>query len=175
LEKSVRLDTDAVYYFSCLMRREGPPRDPLNSVSVQLRQSEELDIDLGGGERDLRKRLNFGIDRTNDVFTHLERIGRRAPMPLSFGETYLILAKVAASGAYPDQVFVRIYGPDEPVEPEETVHWSSVGPPIESDLVFDWLEIHINSDTRQTIDEIRIGTTWAAVAAPWRLGSSPEL
>jgi len=42
-----------------------------------------------------------------------------------------------------------------------------VGPPIESDLVFDWLEIHINSHTRQRIDEIRLGTTWAAVAGPW--------
>jgi hypothetical protein len=90
------------------------------------------------------------------------------PLPLSFGETYLLVAKVAASGAYPDQVFLRVYGPDEPVEAEETAHWSAVGPPIESDLVFDWLEVHINSDTRQTIDEIRIGTTWGAVTAAWR-------
>jgi hypothetical protein len=42
-----------------------------------------------------------------------------------------------------------------------------VGPAFESDLVFDWLEVHINSKTRQTIDEVRLGTTWSSVAAPW--------
>jgi hypothetical protein len=75
-----------------------------------------------------------------------------------------------ASGAYPDQVFLRVYGPQEPVDHEEPGNWSAVGPPVQSDLVFDWLEIHINSHTRQTIDEIRLGTTWASVAAPWAIG-----
>ena len=89
------------------------------------------------------------------------------PLPLSYGETYLLTAKVIASSSYPDQVFMRVFGPQEPVDREEPGNWSVVGPPIESDLVFDWLEIHINSHTRQTIDEIRVGTTWASVAAPW--------
>ena len=66
-----------------------------------------------------------------------------------------------------DQVFLRVYGPQEPIDREEPANWSVVGPPIQSDLVFDWLEVHINSHTRQTIDEIRIGTTWAAVAGHW--------
>jgi hypothetical protein len=167
----VRLDSDGVYYFSYLFRREGPPLDPLNDVSIQLRQTEELEQDQRDATTDLRKRLNFGVDRTNELFTHLERIGCRMPLPLSFGETYLLVAKVAASGAYPDQAFLRVYGPQEPVDLQEPGHWSAVGPPIQSDLVFDWLEIHINSHTRQAIDEIRIGTTWPSVAAP--LGQAP--
>jgi hypothetical protein len=39
--------------------------------------------------------------------------------------------------------------------------------------VFDWLEVHINSKTRQTIDEIRLGTTWSSVTAPWVRKSKP--
>jgi hypothetical protein len=167
LETPLRLDGDGVYYLSYVFRREGPPRDPLNSVSIQFRETQELQRDQTDATTDLSKRLNFGVDRTNELFTHLERIGRRMPLPLSYGETYLLVAKVAASGAYPDQVFLRVYGPDEPVDAQEPANWSAVGPPIHSDLVFDWLEIHINSDTRQTIDEIRLGTTWASVAAPW--------
>jgi hypothetical protein len=167
LATPVRLDTDGVYYFSYLLRREGPPLDPLNDVSIQLRQTEELAQDQRDATTDLRKRLNFGVDRTNELFTHLERIGRRMPLPLSYGETYLLVAKVAASGAHPDQVFLRVYAPQEPVDHEEPTNWSAVGPPIQSDLIFDWLEIHINSHTRQTIDEIRLGSTWASVAAPW--------
>lgn len=167
LQTPIRLDTDGVYYFSYLVRRAGPPLDPLNSVSIQLRQTEELQRDQLDATADLSKRLNFGVDRTNELFTHLERIGRRMPLPLSYGETYLLVAKVAASGPYPDQVFLRVYGPQEPVDSEEPANWSAVGSPVHSDLIFDWLEIHINSHTRQTIDEIRLGTTWESVAAPW--------
>ena len=125
-----------------------------------MRQTEELASDQRDATIDLRKRLNFGVDRTNELFTHLERVGRRMPLPLSYGETYLLVAKVAASGAYPDQVFLRVYGPQEPVDRQEPATWSAVGVPVQSDLVFDWLEIHINSHTRQAIDEIRLGTTW---------------
>jgi ferric-dicitrate binding protein FerR (iron transport regulator) len=167
LAKPVRMDADGVYYFSFLFRREGPPLDALNDVSIQLRQTEELEGDQRDATTDLRKRLNFGVDRTNELYTHLERTGRRMPLPLSYGETYLLVAKVAASGTYPDQAFVRIYGPDEPMDQQEPASWSAVGPPIHSDLIFDWLEIHINSSTRQTIDEIRVGTTWASVTGPW--------
>lgn len=168
----VRMDGDGVYYVSFLFRREGPPLDPLNDVSIQFRETEELAGDQRDATIDLRKRLNFGVDRTNELFTHLERIGRRMPLPLSYGETYLLVAKVVASVSYPDQVFLRVYGPQEPVDRDEPGSWSAIGPPVQSDLVFDWLEIHINSHTRQAIDEIRLGTTWASVAAPWAIDHS---
>jgi len=167
LATPVRMDSDHVYYLSYLLRRDGPPLDPLNSVSIQFRETAELETEQRGEPIDLRRRLNVGLDRTNELFTHLERVGRRMPLPLSYGQTYLLVAKVVASGSYPDQVFVRVYGPQEPVDREEPATWSAVGETVESDLVFDWLEIHINSHTRQTIDEIRLGTTWASVAGPW--------
>lgn len=167
LATPIRLDADGIYYVSFLIRREGPPADTLNSVSVQLRTTEEIEVEWGRGEADLRKRLNFGVDRANDVSTHLERVGARAPLPLSYGETYLVVGKIAASAAHPDQTFVRVYGPEEPVGREEPGQWSVVGRPMPSDLVFDWFEVHINSKTRQTIDEVRLGTTWTAVTAPW--------
>ena len=50
---------------------------------------------------------------------------------------------------------------------EEPATWSLVGPQVHSDLVFDWLQVHVNSLTRQTVDEFRLGVTWAAVAHPW--------
>ena len=42
-----------------------------------------------------------------------------------------------------------------------------VGPQFFSDLVFDWLEIHVNSCSRKALDEIRVGRP----GPPWpRLG-----
>ncbi|HXG12323.1 MAG TPA: hypothetical protein VNK04_21385, partial [Gemmataceae bacterium] len=162
----VRLDTDGVYYLSFLFRRDGPPADPLSAVAVLLRTDEELERELNG-EGDQRLRLNIGVDRTNHLFTHLHRVGIQTPLPMSYGETYLLVAKIVASGSNPDQVFMRVYGPAEPVEPGEPASWSAVGPLFHSDLVFDWLQIHINSKKRQTMDEIRLGTTWSSVTAPW--------
>jgi hypothetical protein len=161
LATPVRMDTDGVYYLSFLFRRHGPPADPLNAVAVLLRTTHEL------RKEDPAKRLDIGVGGVNHVFTHLNRIGCRTPMPLSYGETYLLVAKIVASRTSPDQVFLRVYGPQEPVEREEPGSWSVVGPPVHSDLVFDWLEVHINSKTRQTIDEVRLGTTWPSVTAPW--------
>jgi hypothetical protein len=161
LATPVRLDTDGVYYLSFLFRREGPPADPLNAVAVLLRTTDELKTE------DSRLRLNVGVGGANELFTHLQRVGSRTPVPLSYGKTYLLVAKIAASSDNPDQVFMRVYGPEDHVDRDEPGSWTVIGPPFESDLVFDWLEVHINSRTRQTIDEVRLGTTWVSVTAPW--------
>jgi hypothetical protein len=161
LSTPVRLDADAVYYLSFLFRREGPPADPLNAVAVLFRTTDELK------KEDARLRLNVGVGGANELFTHLQRVGSRTPVPLSYGKTYLLVAKIAASAANPDQVFMRVYGADDPIDRNEPGSWTVIGPPFQSDLVFEWLEVHINSKTRQTLDEIRLGTTWASVATPW--------
>jgi len=164
LATPVRLDVDGFYYLSFLFRRQGPPADPLNAVAVLLRTGTEI------RKEDQRKRLNVGVGGVNQLFTHLNAVGSRTPLPLEFGQTYLLVAKIAARAGEPDQVFLRVYAPHEAVEPQEPDGWTVTGPPFHSDLVFDWLEVHINSLTRQTIDEVRLGTTWASVAAPWAGG-----
>jgi ferric-dicitrate binding protein FerR (iron transport regulator) len=161
LKTPVRLDADGTYYLSFLFRRQGPQADPLNAVAVLLRTGAEI------RNENSRLRLNIGVGGVNQLFTHLNAVGSRTPLPLHYGTTYLLVAKIAARARESDQVFLRIYGPQETVERQEPDSWTVVGPPMDSDLVFDWLEVHINSLTRQTIDEVRLGTTWASVAAPW--------
>ena len=94
-------------------------------------------------------------------------------MPLAKETTYLLVAKIAAGRAKPEQVFVRLYGPDEPVEAEETAAWSMHTPPFRSELAFEWLELSINGKSRQVIDEIRLGTTWESATAPWLAKTGP--
>jgi hypothetical protein len=161
LATPVRMDADRRYYLSFLLRRQGPPADPLNAVAVLLRTGAEI------RNENSRKRLNVGVGGANQLFTHLNAVGSRTSLPLDYGTTYLLVAKIAARAVEPDQVFLRVYAPREAVERQEPDSWTVVGPPLHSDLVFDWLEVHINSLTRQTLDEVRLGTTWASVAAPW--------
>jgi hypothetical protein len=166
LATPVRLDTDGVYYLSFLFRRHGPSDDEVNAVAVLLWPADEYQ-QIQHNKDDPRKRLNVGVRGWNQLFTQLHDVGSRTPLPLHYGETYLLVAKVVASSSYPDQVFMRVYGPEEPIEAEEPGSWSVVGVPFRSDLVFDWLQVHINSKKRQTIDEIRVGTTWSSVTGPW--------
>jgi ferric-dicitrate binding protein FerR (iron transport regulator) len=164
LATPVRLDTDGVYYLSYLFRRSGPPADEVNAVAVLLRTADDLPLK----KEDSHLRLNIGVGGPNQLFTHLQRVGSRTSLPLSYDRTYLLVAKIVASGSNPDQVFMRVYDADEPVEREESGSWTVVGPPFQSDLVFEWLEVHVNSMTRQMLDEIRLGTTWSSVTAAWR-------
>jgi ferric-dicitrate binding protein FerR (iron transport regulator) len=163
LATPIRLDSDGVYYLSFLFRRYGPQADEINAAAVILWTNEDFEQKLDGA----RLRLNIGVGNGNQLFTHLQQVGSRTPLPLSDGETYLLVAKVVASKVNPDQVFMRVYGPTEPIEREEPGSWSVIGPPFQSDLVFDWLQLHINSKTRQMLDELRLGTTWSSVTAPW--------
>ena len=170
----VRLDADGIYYLSFLFRREGPQADPLNALAVLLRTTDEVEREQREQE-DPRLRLNVGIGGPNEAFTHLQKIGVRTPLPLSYGTTYLLTAKIVAGGAgKPAQVFLRVYGPDDAIGREEPGSWTVAGPSFQSNLVFDWLEVHVNSKTRQTIDELRLGTTWASVTAPWVAPPGPR-
>ncbi len=164
LATPVRLDSDGVYYLSYLFRRSGPPEDEINAVGILLRTAD----DLPHKKEDSRLRLNIGVGGPNQLFTHLQKVGSRTPLPLSYDKTYLLVAKIVASTSNPDQVLMRIYEPDEPIEREEPGSWTVSGPPFQSDLVFEWLEFHVNSRTRQMMDEIRLGTTWESVTSPWR-------
>ena len=157
------MDADGAYYLSFLFRRLGQPSDVLNTVAILLRTTDEFEPE----REDPRERLNIGVGTSNHLFTHLQRLGSRTPIPLSSGETYLLVAKIATASSGPDQVSMRVYAPDEPIELVEPSTWTAVGPPTDSNLVFDWLELHINSKARQVIDEVRVATTWSAATAPW--------
>ena len=64
-------------------------------------------------------------------------------------------------------MFVRVYAPREPLGDEEPDSWTVSSPPFYSQLVMEWLGVHVNSKNRQMIDEIRVGTTWSSVTSPF--------
>jgi ferric-dicitrate binding protein FerR (iron transport regulator) len=162
LRTPVNLGDDGAYYLSFLFRRHGPPIDAGNGLTIVLRPT-----DAPAQERDdFGKRLNIGVGASNQLFTHLLGVCSRVPLPLTYGETYLLVAKIVAGRSRPNQIMIRIYGADEPVSSREPNEWTATSKPFHSDLVFQWLEISVNSKRRQQIDEIRLGTSWNAVTSP---------
>ncbi|HZZ77421.1 MAG TPA: hypothetical protein VFE62_02820 [Gemmataceae bacterium] len=164
LAQPVRLDRDGAYYLSFLFRRHRSSSSSPDSLGILLWSDDDYQQQ---NFLDFRKRLYIGIKGSNQLSTHLQRMTTTGSIPLAKGTTYLLVAKIAAGSAKPEQVFVRVYGPDESVEPEETGTWSLQSSPFRSDLTFEWIELNINGKSRQIIDEIRVGATWESVTAPW--------
>jgi hypothetical protein len=201
LATPVRLDADGVYYLSLLLRRERF-NDRYSSLSVTLRQTADpnreqkqqpqvRNDDRGrdwhggfdwhhgrGGRPEFPKQIMFGLSASKlytDFFESF-RNDRRDSLPLTDGQTYLFVAKIAASAVNSNQIFLRVYGPDDTVDAEEPGDWSLVGKQFQSSFVLDRLELGINggSNNQEAVDELRLGTTWSSVTAPWIKQPLPE-
>lgn len=164
MARPVRLDTNANYYVSFLFRRSGPPSDPINSVGVQFWTIEDMQTQ---NYEDARKRLFIGVKRANQITTRLLQMETRSAIGLNDNATHLLVAKIAARRLAPNRIFIRVYSPDEKVDASEPTRWSLATEPFDGDLIFDWLQLHINSKTRQTLDEVRVGMTWSSVASAY--------
>ena len=164
LAEPIRLDTDGVYYLSFLVRRFERSGDPTNVLCMRLLTNADYKQQ---DHADFRKRLNIGLKGPSQLYASYLHMAAHTSLPLNHGTTYLLVAKIAASRSKADQLFVRVYGPDEPVGAEETGAWSLLSSPFRSDQIFEWIEVQINSKTRKAVDEIRVGTTWSSVTAPW--------
>jgi hypothetical protein len=157
--KPIRFDRDGVYYFSILFRRYPAEAKTANAFSLIFRNSQN---------NDPQKRLVVGVGESNHIlFLHFEGGGARAPLPLEYEKTYLLVGKIVTAASRPDQVFLRVYRPEEPVLTKEPGSWSLACRPVQSSLTLDWLGIYVNSPARQALDEFRLGTTWASVTSPW--------
>jgi ferric-dicitrate binding protein FerR (iron transport regulator) len=157
-----RLDQDGTYYFSFLFRRDRPKDQyEMNSLAVSLKAAPEGRFDPQWYNR----RISFSVGC--DLCATQHGAQSRVALPLGYGKTYLLVAKIVAHATQKNEVYVRVYGSDEPVEREETMLWTVTGVPVRSDMTLSWVEIHVNGRRRQQIDELRLGTTWASVTAPW--------
>ncbi|MEN6496658.1 MAG: hypothetical protein ABFD16_20405 [Thermoguttaceae bacterium] len=159
LDRPIASDKDGIYYFSFLFRRYAGEAKTPNAFSLNFH---------GSPAPAPQKKLVVGIGESNHIlFVHLEGGGARTPLPLEYEKTYLLIGKIVTAKSRPDQVFMRVYRPDEPVLAKEPGSWSIASRPVQSNLVFDSVTIAINSPTRQMLDEFRLGTTWASVTSAW--------
>lgn len=93
-----------------------------------------------------------------------EGAGRKASLPLEVQRNYLVVGKIVASRDQPDQVFVRLFSPCQTIPAEEPSGWSVASRPVIATTSFDTVQIQTDTSTPIVFDELRIGTTWAAVA-----------
>lgn len=152
LATPVRLDVDAVYYISFLMKKRTAAKRGIRQYgSLTLRSTRYPDDDA---------KLSFGMSSESNLsVTHDSQQLLSAP-PLPFDEWVLIVAKVAAGRSAPDQVMVRWYGPKEDVDAVEPHSWASVTSAADSDSVLSELSLRSGGDVSFLFDELCVTSTW---------------
>jgi ferric-dicitrate binding protein FerR (iron transport regulator) len=160
LQRPLRLDRDAVYYFSYLFRRSESAGNGLNMLMFVLRQSgktEEQEIADGST-------LKISFVREDAVASiHLFERTVRAAVPLEPNTTYLLIGKIVAGSTMPDQAFIKVYSSQDAVPATEPADWLLATDPIDTDLVLDQVSLEFDTTAEIGFDELKIGTTWAGV------------
>jgi hypothetical protein len=157
LARPIRMDDDAVYYFSYLVRSERRSADDeCCDVQIVLR-----DHAVSDPQRKLAVTASWSKSKTSLCW---EGGGNCASIPVEPGKTYLVAGKIVAGRSAPDQAFIRLFTPRQPVPATEPSNWSLQSRPVLSDLKFDTVQISANTSTPVQVDELRLGTSWTAVA-----------
>lgn len=162
LAEPIDLAANQVVYLSFLYRPEGMWKKGENNLKVMFYNPNEGVIE---------HRIAIALDAGRGLIRGaLCGARKECPLPMADGATYLVAAKVACSADNPDQLMVRIFQPGEPVSTHEPASWTVVTPTIDSDDSLCLMSLHFSCVHEQTIDEIRIGDTWASVTGPWAKG-----
>ncbi|MBA4017976.1 MAG: hypothetical protein C0483_12450 [Pirellula sp.] len=156
LARPIRMDEDGVYYFSYLIRSEKRAGD--GSCDVQFILRDHL---VHEPQRKLAVSASWSSSKTSLCW---EGGGNCASIPVEPGKTYLMAGKIVAGREAPDQAFLCLFMPRQPVPSAEPSSWTLASRPVLSDLKFDVVQISANTATPVLVDELRIGTSWAAVA-----------
>ncbi|MGC3968442.1 MAG: FecR domain-containing protein [Pirellulales bacterium] len=156
LAKPIRMDDDAVYYFSYLVRSERRSGEEPCDMQFVLR-----DHDVSDPQRKLAVTASWSKSKTSLCW---EGGGNCTQIPVEPGKTYLVTVKIVVGRSAPDQAFLCLFTPRQPVPATEPTNWTLASRPVLSDLKFDVVQISANTSTPVLVDELRLGTSWAAVA-----------
>jgi hypothetical protein len=78
----------------------------------------------------------------------------------------LWVAKIVAARTAPDQMFLSVFAPDEPVPAAEPTDWMVKTDGFFSDSRYDVLFLNTVNPGTHWYADLRLGTSWAAVTRP---------
>ncbi|OAI53248.1 hypothetical protein AYO44_04245 [Planctomycetaceae bacterium SCGC AG-212-F19] len=169
LAQPVRLDEDGVYYVSVLVRWDAPPppEEPTNpqpAVRLVLRSSADFNGDHVMFNLPVSQRPQIDI-RSGATFNSTQTVARN--------ETQFWVGKIVARRHGEDEVFFRVYGEGEPLDPIEPATWSVRSRGVRSDARLDLLLLTKFGTSTCWWDEVRIGKSWRAVVPTGPLAKKP--
>lgn len=158
LEKPLRLDTDAIYYMSFFIQQAAEPTASGYHYGNISLQSEKVDQRSG-----LRDKLLFGINSQNYPIILLKDQNHFITPPLTPETTYFYVVKIVASEHASDQIFLRIFYPNETIPDQEPLIWTRNSTPFDDSNKYPHIRMHAGKRGKYRFDELRIGTSWESV------------
>ena len=149
----MRLDTDAIYYVSFYVLKEG-------DIQRGTTQYGSLSLRTGNWLRDGR-RLLFGMTSERLPLLSHNKQNMKASPALEAGTSYFVVAKIVAGEMTPDQVMMQVFSRGTPIPDQEPLAWTCVSEPEYDDTVFDHVLLYVEG-TDYAFDEIRVASSWQA-------------
>jgi|GEM_PF-1753456 ferric-dicitrate binding protein FerR (iron transport regulator) len=160
LPKPIDFGSDGIYYVSFLVRRpdfvRNPGADnPLGRLVMNFRSETDY----------WSHWIGFAISSANEPFIIADGDNRGSSRLIDTSRPCLVVCKITTSRDQSDQLFMKIYEQGDKIEPDETARWTIVSRPLQLDVAMDLLIPSVNEEggSRWELDEIRYGTSWAAV------------
>ena len=157
LQKPVDLSKNGVYYLSCrLLLSDAVPQEPPGRLTVLLRSG------VGSGHS---AGVGWSVSKTDQLFAVNNGHNSVSSFPIDRGETMLIVTKIISAEHSPDQILVKAYRTNQPVDLDEPENWTLAGRAAGSDLLLSRIQMLSRRGTEYRIDELRIGSTWRSVTS----------
>jgi hypothetical protein len=153
LAEPLDLGRDDVTYVSFLLRQESVAPREESFFRLTFRPSDNFTGHVVG----------FGMPPTRRPAIYRNRDNFNSSVSFEAGTVQFWVCKIASRRNGPDEVFLRIFRPDEQVGAFEPAAWTNQTTPFESDVRLDLLVITGTGQGRQWFDELRIGKTWESV------------
>lgn len=160
LAEGLRLDVDANYYFRFRCRFDRVGDDSPNAIFLTLRSTPQEPGKPPGS------RLVAHVNASRPLLiTRFQGETIRRFTAIAAGVEYLVIGKIAARQAEPDQVLLYFTPSDVPLPDDEPAQWTMIGPIASSDLTLDSVAIHAISTEGIEFDDLRITRSWPAIAS----------
>ncbi len=159
LATPIDLSRDGVWYLRFHVRRGPAAAKDEHRAMIVLRThgfSAEDEVERGSLVQVALRRDDKAMIRVADTLT-------RVSLPQAPGQAYVVIAKIVAGRAKPDQVLVRLAAADRLADLEEPSDWSFVSDSVQSDVVLDQVSLECVSRGRVEFGDVCIGPTWESV------------
>lgn len=153
LAEPIDLGRDEVTYVSFLVRQEPATEGEPSFFRLTFRSSEDFRNQVVG----------FGMPPQRRPSIYRNRDNFNSSVAFDSGPVHFWVCKIAARRDGPDEVFLKIFRPGEPVGALEPATWTNQTSPFLSDARLDLLVLTGTGQSPQSFDELRIGRTWSSV------------
>jgi hypothetical protein len=158
LVEPIDLNREAIYYLSFLLRRDAavnPNPKGFPHFRLTLRRS----TDFWGPS------VTVGLPASRHPTLQLySRDSFVAPLSVENGVTTLWVLKIVAHRGRPDEAFLKVFNPGEPLPAFEPAPWSVVADRFPADGLLDLVVVTGSGPLPYVFDELRVGRTWDSVA-----------